>query len=214
MSIETFLAFLVATAIFVVIPGPTVLFTIAKSVSHGVRGGLMVVLGTGLALILQLAAVGLGMATLMALMAQWFEVIRWVGAAYLLYLGYKAWTARYDDGDAFTLPEEAPRLSRRSSGAIVLQGFLVSSTNPKSLVFLAAFLPQFVNPAVAVEPQLLILALTLWSVAMLSDCGYAVLAGRAGRMLRRPATRRIADRIAGTLLICTGFWLAMQKKLG
>lgn len=211
MAVEGYLSFLVAVVIFVAIPGPTVLFTIAKSVSHGARGGMLVVLGTGFALALQLLAVGFGMATLMTLMADWFEVIRWIGVAYLFYLGIKAWRNRVE-GTSFDVPQ-APPLTRRSSGAIVFQGFLVSSTNPKSLVFLAAFLPQFIDPAGAVGMQMAILAATLWTVAMVSDSGYALLAGRAGLMLRKPSSRLIADRLSGTLLIGTGLWLSLQKRL-
>ena len=138
MSLELYLAFVAATVILILIPGPNVALIVANSVAHGVRYGLLTVAGTSSAVVIQLLLTIAGMTTFLSVMANWFEWLRWIGVAYLIWLGIRAWRAPPVD---LTKARPEPRSAR----AIYLRGFLVSLSNPKTLLFYGAFFPQFVS---------------------------------------------------------------------
>src|ERR1700677_999916 len=150
MSLHLYAAFVVATMALILIPGPNVALIVANSVAYGSRYGLLTVAGTSSAMVIQLGLTILGMTTLLASLANWFEAIRWIGVGYLVYLGYKAWRAPDLD---LTKARPEPRSLR----AIYLRGFLVSLTNPRTLLFYGAFLPQFVTPGAGLTGQLALL---------------------------------------------------------
>ena len=139
MSPELYLAYLLACIVIIIVPGPTVTLIIANSLSHGVRAGLLNVAGTQLGIALMIALVGFGLASLIEALGWWFGMVRLAGAAYLIWLGIKLLRATGGLGDTQRAP--APR------GGFFLQGFLVAISNPKTLVFFGAFLPQFIDPA-------------------------------------------------------------------
>ncbi len=205
MDLDLYLTFVLASIVLILIPGPVVTLVVANSLAHGAGRALVTVAGTQSAMALQLAAVALGMSSLIALFATWFEWLRWLGVAYLLWLGIQRWRVRpSENGDA-------PLLTA-SSRALFWQGFLVAATNPKVLFFYAAFFPQFVDPARPLAIQLGVLGVSFLVIALLLDGSYALLAGRLRQFLRAPRGRRLADRIAGTLLIGTGLWLALARR--
>jgi threonine/homoserine/homoserine lactone efflux protein len=180
MSIELYLAFVAATVVLMLIPGPNVAMIVANSVAHGPRYGLVTVAGTGSATVLQLAVTVLGMASLLAALGGWLEWVRWIGVGYLVYLGVRIWRSAPVD---LTATGAEPRRAR----AIFARGFLVSLANPKTLLFYGAFLPQFVAPEAGVGWQLAVLSVTVLAVAVLVDSGWALLAGRFAACSRRAA---------------------------
>ena len=161
--------------------------------------------GAQAAIAVQLVVVAFGLSSAMAIMAQGFEWLRWIGAAYLIWLGIQKWRAKP------LLPEERPSESARS-GKIFAQGFLVALTNPKSLFFLAAFFPQFLEPTAPAGPQLALLCPTFLVIAAIFDGSYALLAGRARGWLRDRRHILIGDRITGSFLIGAGAWLALARR--
>lgn len=206
MNLELYLAFVLATVVLIVMPGPNVTLIVAHAVSHGTRRALATVSGTQCAQAAQLAFVALGMTTLIFAFAQVFEWVRWIGVVYLIWLGVQRWRAAAAPGAGLAVPAHTAPL------VLFWQGFLVGVTNPKTWLFYAAFFPQFVDPAAAVAPQLLLLSLTYLTVATILDGGYALLAGRARDWLRNGGRQRLTDRITGSLLIGAGVWLALARR--
>ncbi len=203
MDLGLYAAFVLATVLLAVFPGPNMALIVATSVAHGTRWGLLTLLGTASALAMQLVLVAVGMTTLLATMGSLFGVLRWVGAAYLVFLGVQTFCA------------PAPELGRvearsRSVRATYLRGMLVSLTNPKVLLFFGAFFPQFVSPHARLWPQLVLLSLTFLVVVSGLDAIWAVLAGRArGWIVRRG---RLLNRVSGGLLIGAGAGLALARR--
>ncbi|NQV98714.1 MAG: LysE family transporter [Rhodospirillales bacterium] len=200
-----YMGFVLATVALILLPGPIVTLTIANSLAYGTRHGLRTVMGTSLASALLLLVGGLGMASIFALLAQWFEVLRWVGAGYLIWLGVQQWRAR-----AVNLAEAEAHLGPKKS--LFWQGFVVSITNPKTIFFYAALFPQFIDPAQAAGPQLLVLSVTFLVIATTLDCGYALLSGHLRPLLSSERRGRIRNRISGAFLIGTGLFIALARK--
>lgn len=205
MTWELYSAFVLATAVLIILPGPIVSLVIANSLTHGTRTGLLTVGGAQAAVVIQLIVVALGLTSIMAVMAEWFDWLRWVGAAYLIWLGIQKWRAKP------LLPEERPSGNARGS-AVFWQGFLVAMTNPKLLLFLAAFFPQFMDPAAPIGPQLALLCPTFLVVAALFDGSYALVAGRARGWMRNRRHIQIGERVVGSFLIGAGAWLALARR--
>lgn len=208
MSPDLYLAFIAACAVLIAIPGPNVALIVANSVAHGARYGLMTVAGTASAMVMQLALVVLGASAVLGLLADLFEWLRWLGVAYLVWLGVRTWRSA---GRLAATDLQATPAAPRSLLAIFARGFAVSLTNPKTLVFYAAFLPQFVRAdAGDMTHQLLVLAGTFLVVAVLLDGTWALLASRLRGLLR--ARARLRNRLTGGLLIGAGIGLAFARK--
>jgi threonine/homoserine/homoserine lactone efflux protein len=203
MPLELYLAFVVAVTILILIPGPNVAVIMANSVAHGTRYGFLTVSGTSSAMVIQLALTVAGMTTLLALLAEWFDWLRWLGVAYLVFLGVQAWRA-----PAVDLTKAGPQT--KSWRAIFLRGFIVSMTNPKTLLFYGAFLPQFVSPDADWTSQLLLLSATFLAIAVLLDCGWALLAARFRAVLAMNG--RLRNRLTGALMLGAGLGLALARK--
>ena len=195
--------FVLAVAILILIPGPNAALIVANSVGRGTRYGLLTVFGTSSAVVVQLGLTALGLTAVLGTLAVWFEWIRWVGVAYLLYLGLRQWFARPVD-----LTRVAPQ--RRSWRAIVLQAFLVGLTNPKTLLFYGAFFPQFIDPARPIGPQVGVLCVTFLVVAVVLDSGWEVAAGRARWLLE--SRHLLRNRLSGGCLIGAGVGLALAHR--
>ncbi|KMO37312.1 lysine transporter LysE [Methylobacterium variabile] len=202
MPLDLYLGFVAATFVLILIPGPNVALIVANSVAHGSRYGLVTVAGTSVALGLQLGLTVAGLSAMLSIMATWFEVLRWLGVAYLVWLGIRAWRAPAVDLTG-TAPE--PRAAR----AIALRGFLVALTNPKTLLFFGAFLPQFVSREAEPLGQFVLLAATFLVLAIAGDAVWAVLAGQARVVL---AKGRWRNRLTGGLLLGAGLGLALSRK--
>jgi homoserine/homoserine lactone efflux protein len=204
MPLDLYLAFIAACVVLIAIPGPNVALIVANSVAHGARYGLMTVAGTASAMVLQLALVVLGASALLGILANLFDWLRWLGVAYLVWLGVRTWRAAVTD---LTDTQAEPR----SMVSIFSRGFAVSLTNPKTLLFYAAFLPQFVGAGEGEATyQLLLLAGTFLVVAVLLDGAWALLASRLRSLLQ--ARARLRNRITGGLLIGAGVGLAFARK--
>ena len=197
-----FLAFIAATVVLMLIPGPNVALIVANSVAYGTRFGLLTLAGTLSAMIVQLTLVTLGMAAAMGTLGAWLDWLRWLGVIYLVWIGVAQWR---------TLPADLTRTQAqpRSARNIFLRGLLVSLTNPKTLLFFGAFFPQFVSPAHDVRMQLLLLSLTFVALAVVLDSLWAILAGRARGFLA--ARGRLRNRLSGGLLIGCGVGLALAR---
>lgn len=206
MSIELWLAFVAASAVLLVIPGPTILTVISYSVAHGRRANVPLVaavaLGDSTALVLSL----LGLGALLATSAFWFMVIKWVGGLYLLYLGVKLLRAGISPA-ALAAPA-APR----SHWRLFANTWLVTALNPKGIVFFVAFLPQFINPRADVTHQLWLLAVTFVAMATLNATLYAVFAGSARRLLASPRAQRRFNLMGGSLLSAAGVWALLARR--
>jgi homoserine/homoserine lactone efflux protein len=205
MDLDLYLAFLVATTVLILLPGPNVTLLVANSLAHGPRRALITLAGTSTAIALQLLVVALGMSSLILVLAQWFEWLRWAGVAYLIYLGIQQWRAApvaLDDVESVTV----------RSNTLFWQGVLVSATNPKTLFFYAAFFPQFVDPAGPPGPQLALLSATFLVIATVLDGAYAILAGRLRPWLRSRRRARLRNRLAASFLIAAALGLALARR--
>jgi homoserine/homoserine lactone efflux protein len=203
MHISLYLGFVLASTILMLIPGPNVSLIVANSIAYGTRYGLLTVAGTSSAIVLQLALTTLGLAATLDVLAGWFEWIRWIGVAYLLYIGIRQWIAAPVD---LTRTRPQPRSFR----TIAMRGFLISLTNPKTLLFYSAFFPQFLSPDAPIAPQVAVLSLTFLGIAAGLDSAWALLAGRVRGVL---AIRgRLRNRLSGGFLIGAGFGLALARR--
>jgi homoserine/homoserine lactone efflux protein len=202
-ELHLYLTFLAATAALMLIPGPNVGLIIANSVRFGPRYGLLTVAGTASAMLVQLVPTVLGLNAMLVLLATWFEWIRWLGVAYLVFLGIRQWRAR-----PAPIATSAP--PARSVAALVGRGFTVSLVNPKTLLFYGAFFPQFIRTDAPVLPQTLILSASFLVLAVLIDSSWALLAGRARFALS--ARVRLRNRLSGGVLIGAGLGLALARR--
>lgn len=193
-SAEALLAFALASLILIAIPGPSVLFVIGRSLSLGRRGGLWSVLGNELGALVPIGAVALGVGSLVAESLALFTAVKLLGASYLAYLGVQAIRHRREG-----IGEAAVGPARRASSATVLrQGFIVGATNPKTIVFFVAALPQFVDfHAGAVPLQMMVLGLVFTLIAFVCDATWALLAGSARAWFERSPRRLAAVRATG-----------------
>ena len=206
MAIEHWLAFVAASAILLIIPGPTILTVISYSMAHGRRANVPLVaavaLGDSTALVVSL----LGLGALLATSAFWFTVVKLAGGLYLLYLGFKLLRAGVSAAELV-----APAASS-SRWRLFGHTYLVTALNPKGIVFFVAFLPQFINPAASVAPQLWVLAITFVVLATLNATLYAVFAASAGRVLASPRAQRRFNLAGGCLLSVAGIWALFAKR--
>jgi threonine/homoserine/homoserine lactone efflux protein len=200
MTLETWLAFALASLITVMIPGPVVVFILGRSLGGGWRAALPTVGGVALGDAVALTASLVGLGALLAASATAFTVAKWLGAAYLIWLGVKLWRAPI--GEAVALPA---RHAFRDA-------FLVTVLNPKSIAFFVAFLPQFLNPASAFLPQAAIVLVTFVGLGALNALGYALLAGTLSDAVKRPAIRRGFNRLGGGMLIGAGLATAAMRR--
>lgn len=192
MSFEIYALFVVASALLVATPGPNVALIVGTSLRHGARVGLLTVAGVNFGLVLQLSAVAFGLSSIVELFARHFDVIRYVGAAYLALLGLRQLLAKSSaEGEAM------PAMSRRRAFA---RGFAVAFANPKTLVFHAAFLPQFLNVGPGANWQLWLLAATFALIAAFGDALWALFAGHARKAISDKA-QRFADKASGAILM-------------
>ncbi|ODT69704.1 MAG: transporter [Pelagibacterium sp. SCN 63-23] len=200
----TLIPYLGACFLLAIVPGPTVTVIVANALARGTGAGLAIVAGTQAGFLAMTLVVALGMQALVAFMGAAFDWIKLIGAAYLIWLGYKMLRS---DGHLGTAVAEQGKSKRR----IALEGFLVILSNPKALIFLGAFLPQFVDVSQPTFPQVLLLGLFFMLVAGSTDAIYALVAGRA-RGLLSAARVRLVSRLSGLLLMGGGVWLALQKR--
>lgn len=203
-SLATLIPYLGACIVLAVVPGPTVTVILANSLRSGTLAGLSIIAGTQLGLVTMILVVALGLEAVMGFMAFAFDWIKLAGAAYLVWLGFNMLRSKGELGTAASGPA-------KSYSRLMLDGFLVIWSNPKALIFLGAFLPQFVSAEHATFPQVVVLGVLFMLVAGISDSLYAVLGGRA-RGLLSAARVKMLSRVSGAILMAGGIWLALVKK--
>jgi threonine/homoserine/homoserine lactone efflux protein len=200
----TFALFAAATVVLLVVPGPAVLYIVTRSVAQGRAAGLVSVLGVHTGSLVHVAFAAVGVSALLYASATAFAVVKYLGAAYLVFLGLRKLLDRGAPGEE---PLEVPAapLAR-----LYAQGVVVNVLNPKTAIFFLAFLPQFVNPARGpVALQVVVLGACFIALGILSDGSYALLASAlAGRLRRTPRARRALDRTSGVMLLGLGAYAA------
>jgi threonine/homoserine/homoserine lactone efflux protein len=199
--------FAVTETVLCFVPGPAVLLVLSQAISRGTRMAILSILGIVAAntLYFVLSATGIGAVLLASY--ELFFAIKWIGAAYLVWLGLNAFF-----GTSKLLSVPAAAESAPSGTRMFFNGFILQMSNPKALIFFTALVPQFIDPRAPVWPQMLILAVTSVAIEFLVQLFYATLAGRATAVLTRPRFAAVTDRVAGSLLIAAGAGLAVIRR--
>lgn len=197
MTFEAWAAFAAASAVMLVIPGPTILLVVSYALGQGWRTALPMAVGVALGDFTAMTLSMLGIGALLAASATVFTVLKWVGAAYLVYLGIKLFRAG-GRLDAEPRTEETPALR------MMAHAWLVTALNPKSITFFVAFLPQFLDRNADFLTQMVVFETTFLVLAFLNAFGYALVAARARTLVRNERAIRLFNRAGGTLLIGAG----------
>ena len=205
MPIETWLAYTLVTTTFLLIPGPTIILVISYSLLRGRQAVIALVLGVGLGDLTAMSLSFLGVGVLLQTVATAFYLIKWLGAAYLIWLGIKMWSSASE----FTDLDKNNR--SHAWQEIFSSAYITTALNPKSIVFFLAFIPQFIEPELPFTTQVVILGATFFVLAILSVLGYAALAIYAGQQLHLPLIQRWTHRIGGGLLIGAGGMTAVNS---
>ena len=207
MPLEPWLAFVAASIVLLIIPGPTILTVISYSVAHGRRANLALVAGVALgdstALVLSLVGVG----ALLAASAFWFSMVKWVGGLYLMYLGVKLLRA------GASVTAVATPAAPSSLWRLFANTYAVTALNPKGIIFFVAFLPQFISPRADVTRQLWIFALTFVALATLNATLYATFAASARKLLASPRAQRRFNLAGGSLVSVAGLWALAARRI-
>jgi homoserine/homoserine lactone efflux protein len=203
MTLDIWVTFCLASVALAVVPGPTVTVIIANSLRYGARAGLMNVAGTQAGALIWLVIAAVGLQALIAVMGVWFDVLRYAGAAYLIWLGIKLLRS---NGDMAVATERA-----RPKGSFFLQGFVVILSNPKMLVLFGAMIPPFLSKGGNAGLETLILGVTFAVIAGITDTLYALAAGQAGAWMTRSRIRAV-EVMSGVLLTAGGAWMALRGR--
>ena len=202
MNVEVFTTFLLITVVLIIVPGPIVTLVISTGATRGVRAALTTVAGTTLGNAVLLTAIALGLNWVHAHADLLFNALRLTGAAYLVWLGVQAWRHA---------GEESERL-KETGRARFLRGLLVALSNPKTIVFFTAFLPQFIDSRLPAGPQLAAMCVASVLIAGASDCAWAIAAGMGRAWFMKPARVKLLGRLSGTVLIGGGLWLSLARR--
>ena len=207
MSWTMWLAFLAAALVIAVSPGPGAVLSMSTGLRYGYAAALRAITGLQIALLLQLCVVALGLGAVLATSEAAFAVVKFAGAAYLIWLGVQKWRSPPEPigGDG-----EGQRVQSRRQ--LYAQGILVNLTNPKAIVFIAALVPQFIVPDRPQWPQFAIIGATMVAVDMMVMSCYALLATRFRPLLRNPRLLRLQNRIFGGLFVGAGAMLAASSR--
>jgi threonine/homoserine/homoserine lactone efflux protein len=194
MAIETWLAFMAATAVLLIIPGPTVMLVVSYALGQGWRAALPLALGVAFADLTAMSLSMLGVGVLLKTSAALFAAVKWAGAAYLVWLGLRLWRA----GGAL---QAAPRKGEARPLKMAAHAWLVTCLNPKGITFFVAFLPQFIDPHAAFFPQMAILIATFMTMSFTNSFSYALAAARAGSFVQSARAMGVVNKTGGALLI-------------
>jgi threonine/homoserine/homoserine lactone efflux protein len=198
MEIEQLLYYIFACFVMVIVPGPTVSLIIANTLSSGTRAGILNVVGTQLGLILMIGLLAFGFQVISTQLEWLLNIIRFIGAAYLIWLGYKIFTSQ------FLITKKLNK--KYSNQEFIVQGFFVIWSNPKAFLFLGAFIPQFLNVNQSTGVQIIYLGLLFMFIGAIFDSAYAIVFGKF-RKLMSSNYLKLLNQIGGTLLVLLGIWL-------
>ena len=207
MSIEVWLAFVAASTILLIIPGPTILTVISYSVAQGRRANVPLVAAVALGDSTALALSLLGLGALLATSAAWFTIVKWIGGLYLIYLGIKLLRAGVSRAELVAAPVPTSRWR------LFANTYLVTALNPKGIIFFVAFMPQFLASEGDVIRQLWILSVTFVVMAALNATLYALFAASARKLLESPQAQRRFNFIGGSLLSGAGVWALLARRV-
>lgn len=208
MDWSTWIPFFFATVAISLSPGPGAIAAMGAGLNHGFQRGQRIAFGLALGVWTQLAVVGVGLGALLATSNTAFAIVKWLGVAYLVWLGIQQWRA-----PAAPLVARDDGAGQMSTRALILRGWTVNAVNPKGTVFLLAVLPQFVDPAQPLLAQYLVIGATFGVVEFCVMSGYAALAARVLGLLRTPAQMRTTNRVFGSLFVAAGALLATFKRV-
>lgn len=211
MDVQVWWAFFAASWIISLSPGSAAVLSLGHGLAYGVRHTSVTIAGMGLGLSLVLLVAGAGVGALLLASSVAFTVVKVLGAAYLMWLGWQQWRSPVSL-DAVAAGESAPARNLPSARERFATGFLTNATNPKGIVFMVAVLPQFIDPHRVLWLQLLLLLVTSVAVEVVVMHGYAFLASRAQRWLSSVKARRTQNRVFGGVLIGMGAALLMVKR--
>jgi len=203
-ALSTLLPFIVASFVVTIVPGITVSAVVSTALARGFAAGFWMELGAQLARLSMVILVAVALQAVTGAVSAAFNLIKFAGAAYLIWLGWGYLTQRHTV--ALDKVDAAPTPIRQ-----VFSGFLVLWTNPKALIFFGAFLPQFVSPTQPAWPQVLVLGLIEMGAALITDSGYILVAAFARGALTGQRIE-IVNRLAGIILIAAAVWLALQHQ--
>ena len=206
MTFEWWFAYLLTSIILSLSPGSGAINTMTTSINHGYRGAVASIAGLQTGLGIHIMLVGIGLGTLFSRSVLAFEVLKWAGAAYLIWLGIQQWRAA-GSIDLNTLAQTQTR------GRLFKRAVFVNLTNPKSIVFLAALFPQFIQPHQPLFMQYLVLGVTTVVVDIIVMIGYATLATRIAGWIKGPKQMKLMNRIFGGLFMAVGALLASARKI-
>jgi len=205
MSLDIYLAFVLASALLVVLPGPTVMLVVANALSRGRPAAMKSVIGVGLGDVTAMVVSFAGLGAVLAASATLFTALKFVGAAYLIWLGIGLLRAKADPS---ILTDVQPSTGRQ----LIRQAWIVTALNPKGIVFFIAFVPQFMDPTAAALPQFLILGSTFLALAVINAAGYAWVAGSVRRRITQVSTLRWINRVGGSVMIGAGLLTAAMRR--
>ncbi|HKD55685.1 MAG TPA: LysE family translocator [Steroidobacteraceae bacterium] len=201
MNWHLFSGFLLITIVLLLTPGPIVTLVISTGATKGVRAALTTVAGTSIGNALLIAAIALGLNWVLSHALYLFELLRWAGVAYLVWLGVRAWRRA-------AAPQQVPTPRH----VHFRQGLLVALSNPKTIAFFSAFLPQFVDPTLPAARQLAVMCTVTVLLAAASDSCWAIAAGLGRAWFMRPQRARVLARASALTLIGGGIWLSLARR--
>ncbi|WP_299349748.1 LysE family translocator [uncultured Shimia sp.] len=207
MSFDIWLTFAAASMALLLLPGPTILLVLSYALTQGRRVALATVAGVAVGDTIAMTATLVGLGALVMASATAFLIVKWIGAAYLIWMGWRMLRgARYAQTDTLIeTPAESPR-------AVFTHAAMVTAFNPKSIGFFIAFVPQFIDPNGAIALQMSILTVTFVGLAAINALAYALLADRLRSRMSRPAVMRGLTRLGGVTLMGMGFMTAMLRR--
>ncbi|MBD8876244.1 LysE family translocator [Roseibium polysiphoniae] len=205
MTLELYSAYVIATLIVLAIPGPTIMLVVSYALAQGRKSASASVLGVGLGDATAAAASLLGLGAILATSAYMFDILKWVGAIYLFWIGIKMWRNRPEALEPHQVAEAPAR-------KVFLHAYVVTALNPKGIVFFMAFLPHFIAPDAAVAPQLFLLGATFVVLGVLNAAVYALAASAVGNRMRSPAFMRLVNRIGGGFLMSAAAMTASLQR--
>ncbi|WP_415033511.1 LysE family transporter [Azonexus sp.] len=208
MSFSTWFSFFIACWLISLSPGAGAIASMSAGLAHGFRRGYWNAIGLQLALIVQVGIVAAGIGAVLARSELAFSLIKWFGVVYLLYLGWKQWTAPLE---TLALNTQSAQSSAKK---LMLRGFVVNASNPKAIVFILAVLPQFLDPAQPLLQQQLMMLVTMVAVDLIVMGAYTGLAARVLRLLRRPEQQRLLNRSFGSLFAAAAVLLGSVRHAG
>ena len=207
MELTTWLAFFAASWAISISPGAGAVAAMSSGLNHGFARGYFMTFGLVLGIWTQVLVVGLGLGALIATSSLGFAIVKWLGVAYLVWLGIKQWRA-----PAVPMVSDAAEVVAVAPRTLVLRGWMINAVNPKGTVFLLAVVPQFLDLARPLGGQYLVIAATLAFTDLIVMAGYTALASRLLRLLKSPRQVAILNRSFGSLFVAAGVLLAMFKR--